>query len=43
MANKEIKLELARAALTMCKFTTSEALTEALKNLYEWIVEEPDV
>ena len=43
MTNKEIKLELAKVALDKCYFTTSEALTVGLKNLYEWIVEEPDV
>jgi DNA-directed RNA polymerase alpha subunit len=43
MTNKEIKLELAKVALTKCNFTTSETLTEALKNLYDWIVEEPEV
>ena len=43
MTNKEIKLELARIALERCNFTTSETLTEALKNLYDWIIEEPDV
>lgn len=43
MENREIKFELARLALEKCCFTTSETLTEGLKNLYEWIVEEPDV
>lgn len=43
MTNKEIKLELTRIALTTCRHMTSEALTESLKNLYEWIVEEPEV
>jgi len=43
MTNKEIKLELAKVALEKCCFTTSETLTEGLKNLYEWIVEETDV
>ena len=43
MTNQEIKLELAKVALTKCSFTTSEALTDSLKNLYEWIVEEPEV
>lgn len=43
MTNKEIKLELAKVALEKCYFTTSEALTEGLKNLYEWVVEEPEV
>lgn len=41
MTNKEIKLELAKVALEKCNFTTSETLTEGLKNLYEWVVEEP--
>ena len=43
MTNKEIKLELAKIALERCNFSTSETLTESLKNLYEWIVEEPEV
>jgi len=43
MTNKEIKLELARIALERCNFLTSETLTESLKNLYEWIMEEPEV
>ena len=43
MTNKEIKLELAKVALTKCNFMTSESLTESLKNLYEWVVEEPEV
>ena len=43
MTNREIKLELARIALERCNFSTSESLTESLKNLYEWIVEEPEV
>ena len=43
MTNKEIKLELAKVALATCRHMTSEALTESLKSLYEWVVEEPDV
>ena len=43
MTNKEIKFELARIALEKCVFSTSETLAEGLKNLYEWIVEEPEV
>ena len=43
MTNKEIKFELARIALERCTYTTSETLTESLRNLYEWIVEEPEV
>ena len=43
MTNKEIKLELARIALERCTFSTSETLTESLKNLYEWVIEEPEV
>ena len=43
MTNKEIKFELARIALERCNFSTSETLTESLKNLYEWIMEEPEV
>jgi DNA-directed RNA polymerase alpha subunit len=43
MANKEIKFELAKVALTKCNFMTSETLTESLKSLYEWVVEEPEV
>lgn len=43
MENKEIKFELAKVALATCRHMTSEALTESLKNLYEWVVEEPEV
>ena len=43
MTNKEIKFELAKVALTKCNFMTSETFTESLKNLYEWVVEEPEV
>ena len=43
MTNKEIKFELARIALNTCRHMTSEALTESLKNLYDWIMEEPEV
>ena len=43
MTNKEIKLELAKVALTKCNFMTSGTLTESIKNLYEWIMEEPKV
>ena len=43
MTNREIKFELAKVALATCRHMTSEALTESLKNLYEWIVEEPEV
>lgn len=43
MTNKEIKFELARIALERCTFSKSETLTECLKNLYEWVVEEPEV
>ena len=43
MTNKEIKLELAKVALTKCNFTTSELFTESLKNLYKWVIEEPEV
>ena len=43
MTNKEIKLELAKVALATCRHMTSEALTESLKNLYEWVIEEPEV
>ena len=43
MTNKEIKLELAKVALATCRHMTSESLTESLKNLYEWVIEEPEV
>ena len=44
MTNKEIKLELAKVALERCSnFTTIGTLTEALRNLYDWVVEEPEV
>lgn len=42
MTNKEIKFELAKIALTRCNFMSSETLTEGLRNLYEWITEEPE-
>lgn len=43
MTNREIKFELAKVALTTCRHMTSESLSESIKNLYEWIIEEPDV
>ena len=43
MTNREIKFELAKVALTTCSHMTSESLTESIKNLYEWIIEEPEV
>lgn len=43
MTNREIKFELAKVALTTCRHMTSEALSESIKNLYDWIIEEPEV
>ena len=43
MTNKEIKFELARIAQERCNFSTSETLIESVRNLYEWIVEQPEV
>lgn len=43
MTNREIKFELAKIALTTCCHMTSESLSESIKNLYEWIVQEPEV
>jgi hypothetical protein len=43
MTNREIKFELAKVALTTCRHMTSESLTESIKNLYDWIIEEPEV
>ena len=43
MTNREIKFELAKVALTTCRHMTSESLTESIKNLYEWVIEEPEV
>ena len=43
MTDREIKFELAKVALTTCRHMTSESLTESIKNLYEWIIEEPEV
>ena len=43
MTDNEFKLEHAKVALTRCNFMTSETLTESLKNLYDWIMEEPEV
>ena len=40
MTNKEIKFELAKVALTTCRHMTSDSLSESLKNLYDWIIEE---
>jgi hypothetical protein len=40
MTNKEIKLELAKAALQSCRLMTSEDLTSSIKNVYDWIVED---
>jgi hypothetical protein len=39
----EIKFELAKVALATCRHMTSESLSESLKNLYDWIMEEPEV
>lgn len=38
MTNKEIKFELGKIALTRC----DGDLTESLRNIYEWIIEEPE-
>lgn len=43
MTNKEIKLELAKVALARCSYTDVNAFNEAIRNLYEWIIEEPEV
>ena len=43
MTNREIKFELAKVALTKCNFMSSDSLTDSLKNLYDWIIEKPDV
>ena len=46
MTNKEIKLELAKVALARCSYTDVNSFNEAIRNLYNWIVEEsekPDV
>ena len=43
MTNREIKFELAKVALTTCRHMTSESLSKSIKNLYEWIIEEPEV
>ena len=43
MTNKEIKFELAKVALASCSNLTIEMLSESLKNLYDWIMEEPEV
>ena len=43
MTNREIKFELAKVALTTCRHMTSESLSESIKNLYDWIIEEPEV
>ena len=43
MTNKEIKLELAKVALARCSYTDVNAFNEAIRNLYNWIIEEPEV
>jgi DNA-directed RNA polymerase alpha subunit len=43
MTNREIRFELAKVALTTCRHMTSESLSESIKNLYDWIIEEPEV
>lgn len=43
MTNREIKFELAKVALTTCSHMTRESLSISIKNLYEWIIEEPEV
>ena len=43
MTNRGIKFELAKVALTKCNFMSSDSLTDSLKNLYEWIVEESEI
>lgn len=39
MTNKEIKLELAKAALSSMNGVDSATLSESVKNLYDWIQE----
>lgn len=39
MTNKEIKLELGKIALERC---SGADLTASLKNVYEWIIEDPE-
>lgn len=41
MTNKEIKFELGKIALSKCNFMSSEDLSSSLKNVFEWIIEEP--
>lgn len=43
MTNKEIKLELAKVALARCSYTDVNAFNETIRNLYNWIIEEPEV
>ena len=43
MTNREIKFELAKVALARCSYTDVNAFNEAIRNLYNWIVEEPEV
>ena len=42
MTNREIKLELAKAAFASTRHMTSETLSQSIKNLYEWILEEEE-
>lgn len=43
MTNREIKLELAKVALARCSYTDVNAFNEAIRNLYNWIVEESEI
>ena len=43
MTNREIKFELAKVALAGSTFMASESIIETTKNLYEWIITEPEV
>lgn len=43
MTNREIKFELAKIALARCSYTDENAFNKAISNLYNWIIEEPEV
>lgn len=43
MTNREIKFELAKIALSRCSYTYVNEFNAAIRYMYDWIVEEPEV
>lgn len=43
MTNREIKFELAKIALSRCSYTYVNDFNAAIRYMYDWIVEEPEV